>query len=57
MTTTPSGLLGAAIGRTYDGTAMPMMAGFLALGVAAFGLVLWTERGRVFRSASAAPAE
>lgn len=43
-------LLGAAIGQSFDGTALPMLGGFVALGLAAIGVIWWTERGRMFES-------
>ena len=48
VTTTGSGLLGGIIGRTYDGTTVPLLAGYVVLGVAAIAIVLVTERGRLF---------
>lgn len=42
-------LLGYAIGAAFDGTTIPMTAGFAGGGVAALLLVLATERGRLFR--------
>lgn len=37
--------LGWAIGATFDGTAMPMIAGFAVLGTVSIGLMWWIERG------------
>lgn len=42
-TTTISALLGAYVGDQYDGTALPMMAGFAILGSASLTLVLLTD--------------
>ncbi|GAA4115379.1 multidrug effflux MFS transporter [Aminobacter aganoensis] len=49
MQTMGGGLIGAAIGQSFDGTTMPLAAGFC--GVAALGLVmvLIAERGKLFR--------
>ncbi|GAA2873871.1 DHA1 family bicyclomycin/chloramphenicol resistance-like MFS transporter [Aminobacter niigataensis] len=49
MQTMGGGLIGAAIGQSFDGTTTPLAAGFC--GVAAFGLVmvLIAERGKLFR--------
>lgn len=47
--TTLAGFLGGVIGQFYDGTTMPVILGFVCLGVAAFVVVLWTEKGRLFR--------
>lgn len=42
-------VLGAVIGQSFDGTTVPLYAGFLGLGLAALGIVFVTERGRLFR--------
>ncbi|MDX2234999.1 MAG: multidrug effflux MFS transporter [Hyphomonadaceae bacterium] len=47
-TTTLSALLGALIGRLYDGSPLPLIAGHLALGLGALAIVWVTERGRLF---------
>ena len=41
-------LIGFAIGQQFDGTTVPMTAGFTLCGLTAIGIVLWTERGRLF---------
>jgi DHA1 family bicyclomycin/chloramphenicol resistance-like MFS transporter len=41
-------LLGFFIGRAFDGTQLPFLVGLSICGVAALGLVLWTEKGRLF---------
>ena len=41
-------LLGALIGQAFDGTTVPLTAGFLAAGVVALAIVAVTERGRLF---------
>jgi DHA1 family bicyclomycin/chloramphenicol resistance-like MFS transporter len=41
--------LGAAIGQAYDGTAWPLAMALLAAGCLALLLVLFSERGRLFR--------
>ncbi|GJE28015.1 Bicyclomycin resistance protein [Methylobacterium organophilum] len=41
---------GAIIGQTFDGTVMPVGLGYAVLGGAAFLVVLWTERGKLFRA-------
>ncbi|WP_425410710.1 multidrug effflux MFS transporter [Hyphococcus sp.] len=46
--TTVAGFLGGVIGRFYDGTTMPIILGFVVLGIAALMLVLWTEKGILF---------
>ena len=47
-TITAGTLIGAAIGQAFDGTTAPLATGFLLAGVAALGMVLLTERGRLF---------
>jgi len=46
--TTVAGFLGGIIGRFYDGTTMPIILGFTCLGIGAFAIVLWTEKGQLF---------
>ncbi|SMP62103.1 MFS transporter, DHA1 family, bicyclomycin/chloramphenicol resistance protein [Novosphingobium panipatense] len=41
--------LGALIGQAYDGTARPIMAAMVICGTGALALVLYSERGRLFR--------
>ena len=41
-------LLGLVIGQSFDGTQLPFLIGCALCGVSALGLVLWTERGRLF---------
>jgi DHA1 family bicyclomycin/chloramphenicol resistance-like MFS transporter len=48
MQTFGGGLIGALIGQAYDGTITPLATGFLLLALAAFGVVLVVERGRLF---------
>ena len=40
--------IGAVIGQSFDGTTVPLTAGFLTMGVAALALVWRTEKGRMF---------
>lgn len=42
------GLCGGILGYFYDGSLVPLLAGFLILGSLALGLVLYGERGRLF---------
>jgi DHA1 family bicyclomycin/chloramphenicol resistance-like MFS transporter len=46
--TTLAGFLGGLVGRQYDGTTTPLIAGFTLLGLGALGVILWTEKGRLF---------
>jgi DHA1 family bicyclomycin/chloramphenicol resistance-like MFS transporter len=41
--------LGAMIGQAYDGTARPLAAALLVAGIGALLLVLYSERGKLFR--------
>jgi DHA1 family bicyclomycin/chloramphenicol resistance-like MFS transporter len=41
-------LIGTAIGQSFDGTTVPMAAGFAIAGLCAIGVILVTERGRMF---------
>jgi DHA1 family bicyclomycin/chloramphenicol resistance-like MFS transporter len=41
--------IGAFIGKAYDGTAQPLAWSLLVGGLLALGLVLYSERGRLFR--------
>jgi len=42
------GVLGAGIGYAYDGTVLPLCLGFLILSLASFGVIVLTERRRLF---------
>ena len=44
------GLIGAAIGQAFNGTVVPFTAGFCLLALGALALVLFGERGRLFRT-------
>lgn len=41
--------LGWAIGASFNGTVTPLVLGFAVLGAASLAVMLWTERGSVFR--------
>ena len=47
--TTIAGFLGGVVGRQFDGTAMPIIQGFAILSAAALALVIWVEKGKLFR--------
>ncbi|MDX5361790.1 MAG: multidrug effflux MFS transporter [Alphaproteobacteria bacterium] len=49
------GLIGYAIGQSFDGTATPMALGFAGSGAATVVILLVTERGRLFRSGRTEP--
>ncbi|MBT0668371.1 multidrug effflux MFS transporter [Novosphingobium profundi] len=44
-----SSLIGAAIGLSFDGTALPIAGSMAVLGVMALAMVLYSERGKLFR--------
>jgi DHA1 family bicyclomycin/chloramphenicol resistance-like MFS transporter len=46
-TTLVGALLGLVIGRSFNGTVIPLSTGYLCLGAACLLVVLWTERGRL----------
>lgn len=49
-TTTLSSLIGLTIGAFYNGTTVPLMLGFVCLGLACLIIVAITERGQMFSS-------
>lgn len=49
VTTLGGALIGAAIGQMFDGTTVPLYAGFVAMGMLALIVVAIAERGRLFR--------
>ena len=55
LTMVGAGLIGLVIGQSFDGTSVPVAAGYLVCGVLSLGMVLVAERGRLFRP-HAAPA-
>ena len=58
VTTFGGALLGFFVGQHFDGTTVPLSIGFAGYGLAALGVVLVAERGRLFGSglSSAAPS-
>lgn len=46
--TVGGGLVGAAIGQTYDGTVFPLAAGYAIVSAISVGMVLIAEKGRLF---------
>ena len=50
------GVLGAIIGLAYDGTVLPLSLGFLILSLFSFGIIVLTERNRLFGRRDVAPA-
>ena len=49
MRTLIGSLIGIAIGQVYDGTARPLSLAFVTCGLLSLCLVLYSERGRLFR--------
>lgn len=49
VTTVGGALIGLVIGQQFNGTTVPVVAGYLCCGLAALGVVLLAERGRLFR--------
>ena len=47
VTGTVGVLVGAAIGQAFDGTTVPMLAGFLVVGLLSLGFAAGTVRGRL----------
>ncbi len=45
------GLIGAAVGQSFDGTTTPLAAGFCGVGAVALLMVLVAEKGTLFRAA------
>lgn len=49
VSTVGAALIGFYIGQHFDGTALPIVAGFATCGLVATGFVLVAEKGRLFR--------
>ena len=49
VTTLSGALIGAAIGQGFNGSTVPLYAGFLGMGLLAFACVAFAERGVLFR--------
>jgi MFS transporter, DHA1 family, multidrug resistance protein len=50
ISTFSGALVGAFIGKQFNGTTMPLAAGAMCCGIASLGFVLLAERGRLFRA-------
>lgn len=48
LTVVGGSLIGFAIGQSFDGTTLPLAAGYFLAGAAALGIILITERGTLF---------
>ncbi len=50
MGTIGGSIIGAAIGQAFDGTALPMVAGFFVVSIIGLSFVLIGERGKLFQA-------
>jgi MFS transporter, DHA1 family, multidrug resistance protein len=50
VTTGIAAALGLYVGLNFDGSVLPLLAGFAAFGLVGLGIVVVTERGRLFRT-------
>lgn len=57
ISTVGGAAIGIFIGQSFNGTTVPIAAGFVGCGLAALGIVLWTEGGRLFVPRHADPTE
>lgn len=48
VTSMSGAVLGSLIGQVYDGSVVPLLAGFVVMGAGGFAIIVWTERGRLF---------
>lgn len=48
FTSTGASLLGLAIAQQFNGTVIPLLIGYVCLGLASLGIILITERGKLF---------
>jgi MFS transporter, DHA1 family, multidrug resistance protein len=55
-TTLIGALLGLWVGQAFDGTVLPLGAGYLCFSLLALLVVLWTEKWQLFRPHNSAPA-
>lgn len=55
ISTTGGATLGFLIGQQFNGSTVPLNIGFVLLGVAALGFVLFAERGRLFKARNPHP--
>ncbi len=57
ISTVGGAAIGIAIAQAFDGTTVPIAAGFLIVGVVALAIVLVTEGGRLFTARNPAPLQ
>ncbi len=48
FTTVVGAVIGGLIGRAFDGTPLPFLAGMAIVGAASVAVMFWTERGKLF---------
>jgi MFS transporter, DHA1 family, multidrug resistance protein len=48
-------ILGTLVGQAFDGTVVPLVAGYFLFSATALAVVWWTERGRLFQPQHAEP--
>jgi DHA1 family bicyclomycin/chloramphenicol resistance-like MFS transporter len=56
FTSTGASLIGLAIAQQFDGTVVPILMGYVGLGLTSLAIILWTERGRLFEIGESQPA-
>jgi DHA1 family bicyclomycin/chloramphenicol resistance-like MFS transporter len=49
MSTVGGALIGAGIGQAFNGTALPMVAGYFTVSIIGLVFVLIAEKGRLFQ--------
>lgn len=49
ISTVGGALFGLIVGQNFNGSTVPLTLGFFVLATLSLGMVLWTERGRLFR--------
>lgn len=57
MSSMSGAVLGSMIGQAFDGTVLPLLIGYVALGAASLIVVFWTEHGKLFGTGEASPGE
>jgi DHA1 family bicyclomycin/chloramphenicol resistance-like MFS transporter len=48
LTSMSGAILGSVIGQAFDGTVVPLLAGFVVMGAGGLAIIAWTERGQLF---------
>ena len=48
LTSMSGAILGSVIGQAFNGTVVPLLAGFVVMGAGALATIAWTERGQLF---------